>query len=254
MEHTWQQLPGLVDHRAGVRSDNRCDIHMVAALGTANAWRLPCGRRGSRRLALGTRVQTMVDAALESDAMTSGSGNAQIAVEPAPKPGPSVRWDFFFGMVFVLVLFVGVAVPVALLVWQAAAKTAAVRASNAGTFVSATASTGGFFSSALTNVQTTSGSVVVRGTFSAPQGRALAVEELNKTGLHLCPVGDLQSCLPLAGPWAWQLASTPQATKVFDFVGHGLSEYNLQRWLMAGLVFGFIAFAWLLAVEVNKRA
>lgn len=42
-------------------------------------------------------------------------------------------------------------------------------------------------------------------------------------------------------------------TGFFDFVGHGLSEYNLQRWLMGGLVFGFIAFAWLLAVEVNKR-
>lgn len=195
----------------------------------------------------------MADAALGSDAMTSGAGNAQIAVEAAPRHKPPVHWKIF-SVVFVLVLFVGVAVPVALLVWQAAAKTAAVRASNAGTFVSATASTGGFFSSALTNVQTTSGSVVVRGTFSAPQGRALAVEELNKTGLHLCAVGDLDTCLPLAGPWAGQLASTPQAAQVFDFVGDGLSKYNLQRWLMAGLVFGFIAFAWLLAVEVNKRA
>lgn len=185
--------------------------------------------------------------------MTGGSGNVQIAAEAAARHKPPVRWDIF-SVVFVLVLFVGVAVPVALLVWQATAKTAAVRTSGAGTFISATASTGGFFSSALTNVRTSAGSVVVWGTFSAPQGRALAVEELNKTGLHLCAVGDLNTCLPLAGPWAGQLASTPQAAQVFDFVGHGLSEYNLQRWLMAGLVFGFIAFAWLLAVQVNKRA
>lgn len=194
----------------------------------------------------------MADAALGPDAMTSGSRNVQIAVEAAPKHKPPVHWDIF-SVFFVLVLFVGVAVPVALLVWQATAKTAPVRTSSAGTFVSATASTGGFFSSALTNVRTTAGSVIVWGTFSAPQGRALAVEELNKTGLHLCAAGDLDTCLPLAGPWAGQLASTPHAAQVFDFVGHGLSEYNLQRWLMGGLVFGFIAFAWLLAVEVNKR-
>ena len=184
--------------------------------------------------------------------MMANSEHAQAVVAATPAHKPSRYWELF-SVVFVLVLVLGVATPIALLVWQSAATTAAVRSGSAGTFVSATASQGGFLSSPLTNVQTTEGSIVVQGTFSAPRGRELAVEELNKTGLHLCAVGDLESCLPLEGHWAGQLTAIPQAAGVFDFVGHGPSSDNLGRWLMAGLIFAFIFFAWLLAIGVGRR-
>lgn len=183
--------------------------------------------------------------------MMARSEHAPAALAATPTLKPSRYWEVF-SVVFVLVLLLGVATPIALTIWQAAATTAAVRSGSAGTFVSATASQGGFLSSPLTNVQTTEGSVVVQGTFSAPRGRVLAVEELNKTGLHLCAVGDLESCLPLEGHWAGQLTATPQAAGVFDFVGHGLSSDNLGRWLMAGLILAFIAAAGLLAIGVGS--
>lgn len=181
----------------------------------------------------------------------ASSEHAQTARGTTSAYKPSGYW-MVFSVMLVLVLALGVATPIALTIWQAAARTAAVRSGSAGTFVSATASQGGFLSAPLTNVQTTEGSVVVQGTFSAPRGRALAVEDLNKTGLHLCPVGDLESCMPLEGHWAGQLTAAPQAAGVFDFVGHGLSSDNLGRWLMAGLILAFIVSAGLLAIAVGS--
>lgn len=130
--------------------------------------------------------------------MTTASEKAQVAIEPAPNREPPRRFGIY-GIAFVLVLLLGIAAPVALLVWQAATTTVAVRSGDAGTFNSAMTVQAGLFTSALTTVQTSEGSVTIRGTFSAPRGRALAVEDLNKTGLHLCAVGDLETCLPLTG-------------------------------------------------------
>lgn len=185
--------------------------------------------------------------------MTTVSESPQVVIDPWPNRKPPARFGIY-GIAFLLVLLIGVAAPVALLVWQAATMTVAVRSGNAGTFISATTVQGGFFTSALTTVQTSEGSVTVRGTFSAPRGRALAVEDLNKTGLHLCAVGDLDTCLPLAGRWAGTLTATPEATKTFDFEHHGLSNDNLGRWLMAGVIFTFIALLGMVAIEVGRRA
>lgn len=184
--------------------------------------------------------------------MRTGSGSAQAVFEATPKREPPVYLGVF-GIAFLLVLLLGIVAPVALLIWQAVTTTVAVRSGDAGTFVSATAAQGGFFTSALANVQTTTGSVVVQGTFSAPRGRALAVEDLNKTGLHLCAVGDLDTCLPLAGHWAGPLTATPEAEKAFDFEHYGLSNDNLQRWMMAGVIFCFIDLVWLIAIEISRR-
>jgi len=183
--------------------------------------------------------------------MTANPEQMPDAIAAAPTHKPSKYWEIF-SVVFVLALVLGVAAPIALLIWQSAATTAAVRSGSAGAFVSATASQGGFLSTPLTNVQTTLGSVVVQGTFSAPRGRALDVEELNKTGLHLCAVGDLETCLPLAGQWAGDLNATPQAAGAFDFVGHGLSRGNLDRWLGAGLMVTFIALLGVIAGAVPR--
>lgn len=195
----------------------------------------------------------MVDSPSEPDTVTTASEHVHVAIEAAPKRQPPARFGIY-GIAFLLVLLVGIAAPVALLVWQAAATTVAVRSGDAGTFVSATAVQGEFLAPALTTVQTSEGSVTVRGMFSAPRGRALAVEDLNKTGLHLCAVGDLESCLPLAGHWAGTLTATPEAARAFDFEHHGLSTDNLQRWLMAGLILTFIALLSVVATEVARRA
>lgn len=233
------------------RDDGGC-IQMATQLGADDARRLVGGFRDCARLALDASVQALDRKPLEPNIMMARSEHAQAAVAVTPAHKPSRYWEVF-SVVFVLVLLLGVATPIALLIWQSTAATGAVRSGSAGTFVSATASHGGFFSSALTNVQTNDGSVVVRGTFSAPRGRVLAVEELNKTGLHLCAVGDRESCLPLAGHWAGPLAATPQASRVFDFVGHGLDRGNLAQWLAAGLIVAFTAFACLLASAVVKK-
>lgn len=187
------------------------------------------------------------------DAVMTGSETPQVAVEVAPNREPPGRFGFY-GIAFLLVLLLGIAVPIALLIWQAVTTTMAVRSGDAGSFVSATAVQGGFFTSALTTVQTSEGSVTVRGIFSAPRGRALAVEDLNKTGLHLCAVGDLGTCLPLAGHWAGILIATPEAGRAFDFERYGLSNDNLKRWMMAGLIFCFIGLVWLIAIEIGRRS
>lgn len=185
--------------------------------------------------------------------MTTGLETAHAAIEVASKREPP-GYLGFFGIAFLLVLLLGFVAPVALLIWQSVTTTVAVRSGDAGAFVSATAAQGGFFTSTLTTVQTSEGSVTVIGTFSAPRGRALAVEDLNKTGLHLCAVGDLDTCLPLAGRWAGTLTATHEAGKGFDFERYGLSNNNLERWMMAGLILGFISVVWLIAIEIGRRS
>lgn len=185
--------------------------------------------------------------------MTTSSESAKTAVAVAPRSEPP-GYLGIYGIAFLLVLLLGIAAPVALQIWQAVTTTVAVRSGDAGAFVSATAAQGGFFTSALTTVQTSEGSVVVQGTFSAPRGRALTVEDLNKTGLHLCAVGDLDTCLPLAGHWAGPLTATPDAGRAFDFEHYGLSNDNLKRWMMAGVIVAFIAMLGLIAGEIARRA
>lgn len=66
----------------------------------------------------------------------------------------------------------GVAAPIILLVWEAANPTATSRRGEAGTFVSATSSQGGFTAPALTTVETTLGSfTVIRNVFSTARAR-----------------------------------------------------------------------------------
>lgn len=239
--------------RSPVGRIERCGIQVAARLDADDAHRLLDRCRSCPRLVVEACVSALGDQALESKAVITHSASVQPSVATATKREPSTRSDVVT-IVFLLVLLVGVAVPVALLIWQSVATTAAVRTSDAGTFVSATASQGWYFSPTVTNVQTTTGSVVVEGTFSAPRGRALAIEDLNKSGLHLCAVGDLNSCLPISGHWAGHLVPTPQAARVFNFVRYGLSTYNLQRWMAFGLIFAFVALALVFACAVARRS
>lgn len=138
-----------------------------------------------------------------------------------------------------LAILLGVVVPICLWTWQAHALDAAIRSADVGTFISADSSPGGFFAPTLTNVHTTGGSVTVLGTFSALRGRPLSIEDLNKSGLHLCVTGAPVSCVPLAGAWTGELVPISHVTKVFNFYRYGLTSENFVGWLAMGSILSF---------------
>lgn len=135
----------------------------------------------------------------------------------------------------------GLVPPIPLAIWVAVTPTVTVLRGDAGSFDSATVATGGFFSTAVTSIQTDEGSVAVQGVFTAPRGRALVVERTNKDDLRLCAAGSAADCAPLAGTWAGPLQTTPEARRVFDFQGHSLDYNHLGLWFMLG-VLGFLIF------------
>lgn len=152
-------------------------------------------------------------------------------------PNPFPRTAYIALILFLAALLFGIALPGALLIWQAATPQSVVRSGDAGQFLSASGANG-LLQPALTNIQTTHGSLIVQGLFSAPRGRALEVAELNDAGgAHLCAVGDLNTCLPLAGTWAGALTPTPHHT--FDFERYGLANSNLWTWVAFGILLCF---------------
>lgn len=154
-------------------------------------------------------------------------------------PNPFPRTAYIAMILFFAALLLGIALPAAVLIWQAATPQSVVRGGDAGQFLSASGANA-FFQPALTNVQTTYGSLIVQGLFSAPRGRALDVVELNDAdGVHLCAVGDLDTCLPLAGTWAGALTPTPNHT--FDFERYGLANSDLWGWVGCGFLLCLIS-------------
>ena len=141
---------------------------------------------------------------------------------------------------FFAALVLSLAAPIILLVWEAASSTATIQRGEAGTFVSATSSQGGFTTPASTTVETTLGSFTVAGTFSAPHGRALTVERTNKSGLQLCVAGVPATCTDFLGAWPDPIPATPEAGHVFDFQGSALNYETLLMWLFFGIVVSFI--------------
>lgn len=141
------------------------------------------------------------------------------------------------------ILFLGVVVPIGLLIWQGVSPSAVVLRGNAGKFVSATSSPGGLFSPTLTSVQTNEGTVTVTGAFSALLGKTLVVERTNKSAEpRLCMLGAHAICAPLAGPWVGVLNPVPQAERITDFAQHGLATLNLWTWICLGLVATILTF------------
>lgn len=162
--------------------------------------------------------------------------NTSITTTPA---NPFPRTAYIAMILFFAALLLGIALPAGLLIWQAATPQSVVRSGDAGQFLSASGANA-FLQPALTNVETTHGSLIVRGLFSAPRGRALEVVELNDVdGAQLCAVGDLGTCLPLAGTWAGALTPTPDHT--FDFERYGLANSNLWSWVACGILLCLIS-------------
>lgn len=90
------------------------------------------------------------------------------------------------------------------------------REGNAGTFVSATASPGGFFSPDMTSIQTTQGTLVVGGAVSAQRGQVLVVRDTTGNGLQVCTIELPATCMSLVGQYAGQLASIRRPPISYD--------------------------------------
>lgn len=159
-----------------------------------------------------------------------------------PAVARGLKWLFFATLVG------GIALPTALLVWQASTPNAVIRRAGVGSFVSASSSSG-FLQSSLTTVTTTQGSLVVSGLFSAPRNQPLEIVEWSQaSGLRLCAVGRPDTCLPLAGAWAGTLQPTAARARTFNFQGHGLERGNLAFWLFVGCAMALmVGVGWLSA-------
>lgn len=145
------------------------------------------------------------------------------------------------GLVALLTGVGGIVVPLGLRLWEALTPSVVLARGNAGTFASATATPGGFFAAPLSTVQTSVGTLTVTGTFSAPRGSPLAVEEYSqRDAWQLCVVGEPRSCTPLAGTWAGPMAATPAAAHAVAFARHGVSIDHLDNWLALGILGTFL--------------
>lgn len=154
--------------------------------------------------------------------------------------------------IFLLPFSLGVVAPIVLMLWEAASRTAIVVSGDAGEFISANSSPGGFTAPSLTSVQTTTGTIVVSGILSAPRGRALTVSRTNKAGMQLCVVGTPVLCASLAGDWPGAVSASPEAASVFDFTKHGLDYTSLGAWLVLGILTTFFAMVAALVVASSR--
>jgi hypothetical protein len=118
---------------------------------------------------------------------------------------------------------------------------------DAGTFQSAVSSKN------QSNVRTSLGTLTVTGGFSSPTGRALLLRYTNKRGLQLCPVGNLDACAEVAGPWAGRMQPVEYVHHWYtiDFARHGINPGSLPAILLMGIVILLASlFAWV--VEANR--
>lgn len=152
-------------------------------------------------------------------------------------------------------LVLGIALPMALLAWQAITPRVPVRKADIGQFLSAVGENP-FLRPSLTNVHTTSGSLIVSGLFSAPRGQALEVVQFNQdNNTYLCAADDLATGLPIAGTWAGAMKAPAMTSRAIDFAEYGLATSNLWLWLAFGcLVCVLAAFIRFVALTVIADA
>jgi hypothetical protein len=171
------------------------------------------------------------------------------------RSNPCQRTAHIASITVVAMLVLGIALPVALLIWQTATPRVPIRSGGVGRFLSA-ASESPFLRPSVTDVQTTDGSLIVSGLFSAPRGQVLEVVQFNQdNATYLCATNDLGTCVPLAGTWAGAMKALATADRSFDFGRYGLTTSNLWLWLACGcLVCVLAVFIRFLALAVNTEA
>lgn len=173
---------------------------------------------------------------------------------PSPTEAPLTLAQTIVAVTMLLLLLFGILTPIGAMVWQAFSPTGVIARGPVGNFVSASSSPGGFFAPTLTSIQTTSGTIIVVGSFSALRGSALVVEQTNKDDdMRLCVIDAPAICATVSGFWAYKLAPVPEAAQVFDFRKHGLSRDSLWRWLYFGTLAIVAAFIAIVIVVNNTR-
>lgn len=106
-----------------------------------------------------------------------------------------------------------------------------------GEFVSSTAAQGGFTTPTLTTVQTTTGSVVVTGSFSGARGQRLALDRKLKTGLQLCVVETAGACAPVSGTWPGPFHPIPHRRPALAFLAPLQRGDHLRPWYFFAMLF-----------------
>lgn len=139
------------------------------------------------------------------------------------------------------VVTVGIVIPAILGVLIGLTPNTLVRRADAGRFVSATASAGGFFTPGLSTLQTTRGSFTIVGSLSANRGQPLEVTDSTKTGVQLCVVTTSRVCADLAGQWAGPLQAVPHVHHSFTLLVTQLGSNGVAIWLASGVLATLLA-------------
>lgn len=140
-----------------------------------------------------------------------------------------------------IVILAGVVAPVVILILMAMTPNTLIRTGAAGRFISSNASAGGFMAPNITTVQTTSGSIAVYKTFSAPRNETLIVRETLKDGLQLCAEDKPDACVGLAGHWAGDMQPVPHDHHIFAGLVTGIGSGPAWLWLMMGIFATIVA-------------
>lgn len=111
-----------------------------------------------------------------------------------------------------------------------------VRSTDAGQFVSATTSAGGFFTPGVTSVQTTQGSFAIIGPLSAERGQSLQVIDRLKDGLQICLRESAPVCAPIAGQWTGQMHPVQRIHHMFEPLVTIIGANGVAAWLSLGLL------------------
>jgi len=138
--------------------------------------------------------------------------------------------------VWLTTIVVGVVVPTIIGILIGRTPNYLVRSADAGQFVSATTSVGGFFAPDVTSVQTTRGSISVQGQFSAERGQAMQVTERLKDGLQLCASGRPPVCASLSGPWAGLMQRASHPYYRFAPLATTIGAGGVTVWLALGVL------------------
>lgn len=134
------------------------------------------------------------------------------------------------------IVVLGLALPAAIGVLIGLTPNIPVASADAGQFVSANASAGGFFSLGVTTVQTTKGSITVYGQLSVERGRPLLVQETLKDGLRLCVQETPRTCAGIAGQWAGKMDPAAQSRPMFAPLVTHIGADGVAIWIFSGVL------------------
>lgn len=144
--------------------------------------------------------------------------------------------NLIVGSVVWLVAFLGgVVAPVATMIILAVTPNVPVSTGDAGRFISANASAGGFMAPGVTTVQTTTGSIAVYDSFSAPRRQTLVVQRTLKEGVQLCVAKRPDTCVPLTGAWGGDMHAVPHVHYRFAWLVRSVDDTAAMLWLGMGI-------------------